>query len=165
MKLQKLKRQGLQAASDCRFITLPDFGSEPFLVSIAKHVTISSHVTFVTHDGGSFVFRDLEKYKNVRRAGRIIIYENCFIGAHTIIMPGVSIGPNAVVGAGSVVTKSVPENSVAAGVPAKVLMTVEEYADKMAEKSIDHDQQEWERDPKAYFLKRFPYPWPFEEDV
>lgn len=164
LRLKRLKRQGLQIASDCRLMSMPDFGSEPYLVSIAKHVTVSARVTFITHDGGSFVFRDLPKYKDVRRAGRIIIHENCFIGAQSIIMPGVEIGPNSVIGAGSIVTRSVPPNTVAAGIPAKPLMSIEEYAERMAAKSIPHDQAEWEKDPKAYFLRLFPYPWPFEQD-
>jgi acetyltransferase-like isoleucine patch superfamily enzyme len=49
------------------------------------------------------------------------IGENCFIGARSIIMPGVKIGDGSVVGAGSVVTKDVPSHSAVAGNPAKVL--------------------------------------------
>ncbi len=161
-RLQKLKKQGLQIAEDCRLITFPDFGSEPYLVSIGKHVTVSGFVSFVTHDGGSFVFRDQEPYKNVRRVGRITIHDNCFIGIRSVILPGVEIGPNSVVGAGSVVTKTVPPNTVVAGVPAKPIMTVEEYAERMKAKYDGHDQEAWEKDAKAYFLSRFPYPWPFE---
>ena len=47
--------------------------------------------------------------------------ENCFIGGRSLIMPGVEIGDNSVVGAGSVVTKSVPPRSVVAGNPARIL--------------------------------------------
>ena len=58
---------------------------------------------------------------------RIEIKDNCFIGTGTTIMPGISIGPNAVVGAGSMVTESVPPDTVVAGVPARIICTLEEY--------------------------------------
>jgi carbonic anhydrase/acetyltransferase-like protein (isoleucine patch superfamily) len=53
------------------------------------------------------------------RVGRIDIRDNVFIGHQAIVMPGVTIGPNAVVAAGSVVTRDVPPGTVVGGVPAK----------------------------------------------
>lgn len=129
-KLRALKKQGLKIADDCRLITMPNFGSEPYLISIGKHVTISSEVLFLTHDGGTWVFREQEPYKNVIKFGKIEISDNCFIGARATIMPGVTIGKNSVVGACSLVTKDIPANSVYAGVPAKYICSTEEYAKK-----------------------------------
>ncbi len=60
----------------------------------------------------------------------ITIGDNCFIGMHSIIMPGVSVGDNSIVGAGSVVTHDVPPNSVVAGNPAKVIKSVDELIQK-----------------------------------
>ncbi|WP_312364794.1 DapH/DapD/GlmU-related protein [Sphingobacterium sp.] len=54
----------------------------------------------------------------------VILKKGCWIGANTIILPGVTIGENSVVGAGSVVTKSIPKNVVAVGNPAKVLKSI-----------------------------------------
>jgi len=54
----------------------------------------------------------------------IIIKEGAWLGANSIILPGVTIGTNSVVGAGSVVTKSVPENVVYAGIPAKLIKKI-----------------------------------------
>ena len=51
------------------------------------------------------------------------IGENVWIGAGTIIVPGVTIGKNSVIGAGSVVVKDIPDNVVALGTPAKVIKT------------------------------------------
>ena len=55
------------------------------------------------------------------------IGDNVFIGADTVVLPGVSIGNNSVVGANSTVTKDIPANVVAAGNPAMVICTVDEY--------------------------------------
>jgi acetyltransferase-like isoleucine patch superfamily enzyme len=67
--------------------------------------------------------------------GRIRVGNNVFIGVHTIILPGVSIGDNVVIGAGSVVNKDIPDNVVAAGVPAKIIKNIEEYKNSSLEKS------------------------------
>lgn len=55
------------------------------------------------------------------------IGRNCWIGANVTILPGVSIGDNTVIGAGSVVTKDIPSNVVAVGVPCKVLRNISEH--------------------------------------
>lgn len=54
----------------------------------------------------------------------VVLKEGCWIGANTVILPGVTVGKNAVVGAGSIVTKSVPDYVVVAGNPAKILKSV-----------------------------------------
>jgi len=117
-RLHRLKAAGLQIAEDCRLMGFPDFGSEPYLISIGRHVTIASGVRFITHDGGTFVFRSLPKYQNVIKYGRITIHDNCFIGTRVLLLPNVEIGPDSVVAAGAVVTKSVPPNCVVGGNPA-----------------------------------------------
>jgi len=55
------------------------------------------------------------------KTGFVMLMKNCKIGAHSLVMPGVTIGENAVVGAMSFVNQDVPANSVAIGVPAKVI--------------------------------------------
>lgn len=55
------------------------------------------------------------------KEGRVILKKNCKIGSHSTIMPGVTIGENSVVGAHSFVTEDIPKNSIAFGVPAKVV--------------------------------------------
>jgi acetyltransferase-like isoleucine patch superfamily enzyme len=158
-RLRKLIKQGLQIADDCRLVSMPDFGSECYLISIGKHVTITSNVTFITHDGGSWVFRDQPKYKEVIKYGRITIHDNCFIGFGTILMPGISIGPNSVVASGSVVTKDIPPNSVAAGVPARVIKSVEGYAEACLTGMPVYDREAYRRDKVAELLRLYPRPW------
>ena len=55
------------------------------------------------------------------KEGEVILKKNCRIGTHSVVMPGVTIGENSVIGAFSFVTKDIPDNVVAYGVPAKVM--------------------------------------------
>jgi len=55
------------------------------------------------------------------KQGQVLLKKNCKIGSHSVIMPGVTIGENSLVGACSFVNQDIPENSVAVGVPAKVI--------------------------------------------
>jgi acetyltransferase-like isoleucine patch superfamily enzyme len=55
------------------------------------------------------------------KEGQVILRRNCCIGSHTVVMPGVTIGENSVVGACSLVNQNIPDNAIAAGVPAKVI--------------------------------------------
>jgi len=72
---------------------------------------------YVQIGGGCYIYS--ESTINNKRA-HIILKENCKIGALTVIMPGVIIGKNTIVGAHSFVTKSIPDNCIAYGVPATV---------------------------------------------
>lgn len=69
--------------------------------------------------------------------GRIVIGNNSFIGAGSIILPGVTIGDNCIVAAGSIVTKSLGNNVVIGGNPAKIISTIDEYKDKISDKSFN----------------------------
>jgi acetyltransferase-like isoleucine patch superfamily enzyme len=158
-RLRAFVDRGLQIADDCRLIGIPDFGSEPYLISIGRHVTVSSRVTFINHDGGTWVFRDDPKYREVIKYGRIVIHENCFIGSGATIMPGVSIGPNAVVAAQSVVTVDAPPNSVVGGIPARVLMSVADYADKALAQNPAYDLEAYRTNKVVELLRIFPRPW------
>lgn len=116
-------------------------------------------VKLMTHDGGTRIFRNLDGYQEVIKYGRITIHDNSFIGYHATILPGVTIGPNSVVAACSVVVKDVPPNTVVGGVPARVLSTVEEYAKKSLAEMPDYDRESYKRDKAAELLRLFPRPW------
>ena len=122
--LEYARSIGVNVGEDCRIFPC-NFGSEPYLISIGNHVTITNGVSFITHDGGVWVLRD--EFPGIDFIRPIIIHDNCFIGMNTIILPGVTIGPNSIIGAGSVVTKSIPPDSIAVGVPARVIKSLEEY--------------------------------------
>jgi acetyltransferase-like isoleucine patch superfamily enzyme len=125
------RKKGYRIGKNNR-IYIRALSTEPYLVKIGNHCTITAGVIFLTHDGGAWVFRDEIPELNV--FGKIEVKDNCFIGINSIIMPNVIIGQNSVVGAGSVVTKDVPPNTVVAGVPAKEICTLEEYKQKCIKK-------------------------------
>ena len=135
-KIKYLRKKGADFAEDVIIYSNIDaFGSEPYLISIGNKTTISSNVTFFTHDGGMRVLNNLNLFdSNVDKLGRIKIGNNCFVGARSIIMPGVVLGDNCIVGAGAVVTKSFQDNSVVAGVPAKIITDINGYYEKNKDK-------------------------------
>ena len=69
-------------------------------------------------------------YADFVNTAPVVIGKNCFIGCNTLILKGVNIGDNSVIGAGSVVTKSIPANVIAAGNPALVIRKIEKEYDE-----------------------------------
>ena len=130
-----------------------EFGSEPYFITIGEHVTISSNVKFITHDGGTWVFRRDKKLKQYFKYGKIIIKDNVFIGLNSIILPNIEIGNNTIIGAGSVVTKSVPDNSVVAGNPAKYICSIEEYTEKIVKECPNYNLENYKKNKKEEVLK------------
>ena len=139
------KKIGVKIGNDCRFTGNPAWGSEPWLIQIGNHVLLSSQINFITHDGATFLFRDTDEYKNVFKFAPIVIHDNCFVGMRSTILPGVEIGPNSIVAAGSVVTRSIPEGEVW-GVPARFIKTTKEYADKCKENKLPYDMELYNKD-------------------
>lgn len=93
--------------------------NETYLMNIHNNVVVAANVTFLTHDLIEFIFNDMGEYKQY--IGSIEIFDNCFIGANSTILYNVKIGPKAIVAAGSVVTKDVPEGTIVGGNPARVI--------------------------------------------
>lgn len=109
------------------------FSSEPFLISIGCNCHITSGVQFITHDGGPLILR--HEYPDLDFTAPIKIGDYVYIGIRSIILPGVTIGNHCIIGAGSVVNKIIPANSVAAGVPARVICDLNEYVQRLRSKS------------------------------
>lgn len=99
--------------------------SHCFLISIGDNCTICPNVRLIAHDAST------KKPLGYTKLGRIDIKAHCFIGDSVIVLPGVTIGPYSIVGAGSVVTRDIPPRTVAAGNPAKALSSVEDYINKI----------------------------------
>lgn len=110
------------------------FGSEPWLITIGDNVYITSEVQFVTHDGGTLILR--KEHPELDWTAPIVIGDDVYIGMRSMILAGVTIGNRCVIGAGSVVTRDIPDNTVAAGVPARPLRTTDEYLRRLQAKSL-----------------------------
>jgi acetyltransferase-like isoleucine patch superfamily enzyme len=151
------RKKGMKIGKNNRIYTL-DFAGEPYLVKIGDHCTIAAGASFITHDGGAWVFR--QEIPGLNVFGKIEVKDNCFIGYNSIILPNITVGPNSVVGAGSVVTKDVPPNVVVAGVPAKVVSTIDEYKKKCVERwkalNLSGPRDKWEKQLKDHFWPGVP---------
>ena len=126
-----LRKKGAKIGTGCSIASNVDFGSEPYLITIGDNVRLTANVRIITHDGGLWGVRNLyEGYNNIDLFKPVVIGNNVHIGVNSIIMPGVNIGNNVIVGCGAIVTHDIPDNSVAVGVPAKVIETIDEYIEK-----------------------------------
>lgn len=127
---------GVSVGENVRFygISRAMFGSEPWLIAIGSNVYITAGVQFVTHDGGTLVLR--HEQPDLEWTAPIEIGDYVYIGVRSIILPNVKIGNRCIIGAGSVVTKDVPSNSVFAGVPARRICSTDEYLEKLKAKSL-----------------------------
>lgn len=119
----------------CELFYKVSFGSEPYLIDLGDNVKITYGCKLITHDGGIHVLRVLGKLPEAHVYGKIKIGNNVFLGNNVTILPGCYIGDNCIIGSGAVVTRSIPSNSVAAGVPAKLLSSIESYYDTVKEKA------------------------------
>ena len=126
-RLEYARYLGVNIGKRC-YIGKCSFGSEPYLISIGDHVQITKGVSFITHTGG-WLFRD--EYPKFDCFGKISVQNNVYIGNYAIILPGVSIGENVIIGAGAVVTKSVSSNSIVGGNPAKKIGDVNELKKRL----------------------------------
>lgn len=98
--------------------------SHCWLITIGDNVTMAPRVHILCHDAST------KQFLGRTKIGRVDIGSNVFIGAESVVLPGVRIGCNVVIGANSTVTHDIPDGMVAAGSPARVICTLEEYLNK-----------------------------------
>jgi len=96
----------------------------PWLISLGDDCTLSANVIILAHDGSP------QDYLGYVKIDKVTIGSRAFVGAGSIILPGVNIGKNVIVGAGSVVTHDVPNNSVVAGNPARIIESTSKFVEK-----------------------------------
>lgn len=129
------KTIGVQIGDGC-FISTKNFSSEPYLIKIGNNVRIASGVSFFTH-GGIWPFRKI--YKEISQHdyfGKINIGNNVYIGEDAKILPGVTIEDNCIIGAATIVTKSIKQGSIVAGNPARIVGKTEDLVKRVSEKSF-----------------------------
>ena len=146
------RKIGVGVGMNCRFYQSISYGSEPYLISIGDHVTITRGVAFITHDGGAWILR--HKHPKMDVFGTITIGNNVFVGREAMLMPGVTIGDNCVIGVRALVTRDIPPNSIAVGMPAKVIGTIDDYEKKMLPRSLN-TKDFTPKEKKAFLKKHF----------
>lgn len=112
----------------------------PHLIEIGDDVIFSADVKVLAHDAG------LRNIMGIVRIGRVSIGNRVFVGLGTKILPNVKIGDDVIIGAGSVVSRDLPSGTVCAGVPARVLCTIEEYKKKILIHKNEYPIYEFEND-------------------
>lgn len=108
--------------------------SYPHLVEIEDNVDIGPRVIILAHDSSGHCLNTSLPVK----LKPVIIKRSAYIGAGSIILPGVTVGESSIVAAGSVVTKDVPQKKVVAGVPARVIGNIDEYMKKLEGGEDEH---------------------------
>lgn len=119
---EKLVRMGMKVGKN--FKRLQGVILDPshcWLIEIGDNVTMAPRVHILCHDAST------KQFLNYTKIGRVTIGDNVFIGAESVILPGVTIGHNVIIGANSTVIHSVPDNSVYSGSPAKYLCSLDDY--------------------------------------
>ena len=126
MTISELRSHGLKIGNNCHIYTNAIDTDHGYLIEIGDNVTIS-HAEIQAHDAST------KKMLGYSKVGRVVIGNNVFIGTRAIILPGVRIGSNVVIGAGAVVSRNVPDNSICAGNPAKVIGSYDDFKSKNEE--------------------------------
>ena len=125
----KYKRMGVKIGANCNIQNevMIDY-SHYWLITIGDNVTLAPRVHILAHDAST------KKSLGYTKIGRVVIGDNVFIGAGTVVLTNVNIGANSIIGAGSVVSSDVLAGSVAVGCPAKVICSVNEYYERQKAK-------------------------------
>lgn len=144
---------GVKIGENSRLVDHPIWGTEPWLISIGTHTLISSEVEFITHDGCTWIFREENEASPLMKFGKISIGNNTFIGTRSILLPGVTVGNNSVVAAGSVVSKSIPDNEVWGGVPAHFIKRTDELKNSIVASMPEYNMELFKKDKKKEILR------------
>jgi acetyltransferase-like isoleucine patch superfamily enzyme len=132
----RLRRRGMEVGARCRIYSpLPT--TEPWLISIGDDVGIAGGVVLLTHDGAA---RQLRAHRPaIQTLGRIRIGNRCFVGQNAILVPGTTLGDECIVGAGAVVSGTIPANSLVVGNPGRVIGRASLYLERLLqhEDSLD----------------------------
>lgn len=106
-------------------------------IEIGSHVQIAPYCCFYPYNHG-FAPGELIKKQPLQTRGNIIIDDDAWLGVGVLVLDGVQIGKGAVIGAGSVVTRNIPDEAIATGIPARVVRTRSDLVKEKIEEQISH---------------------------
>jgi acetyltransferase-like isoleucine patch superfamily enzyme len=109
--------------------------TNPEYTRLGNNVMLTN-CTVLGHDGSIAVLNKAYN-KKLDRVGKVDFRDNVFVGHGAIILPNVTIGPNAIVAAGAVVSKNVPEGTIVAGIPARVIGRVDDLVAKLERETVE----------------------------
>lgn len=148
--IEYLRSRGVKMGENVNLINTNIDFSHGFLVSIGNNVTLTG-VKILAHDGSTQI------PFGVSKIGRVVIGDEVFVGHGTIILPNTHIGNRVVVGAGSVVSRDIPDNSVAIGNPARVVCSYDEFLEKHRKQMLERPvyntlwtEKTWNEKEKMY---------------
>ena len=133
-KVKYAKKIGVNMRGSVHLYGTIGWGTEPWIITLGNNVYITDGVKFVTHDGGTLLFRN--QIPDLEITKPITIGDDVYIGNNVLLLPGVTIGNRVIIGAGSIVTHDIPDNSVVAGVPARIIKTADDYLEKIKRESL-----------------------------
>ena len=126
-----LKEKGmLHSQGENCFISKAANVPDPYLLSIGDNVWLTSGCQLLCHDA-SVIMINIMRTGHFDRVGPIVMGNNSFLGNNVIVLSDTRIGSNVIIGAGSVVTRDIPDNSVHAGNPARFVCPFDEYVEKI----------------------------------
>jgi len=124
------KKAILHAQGDTCFISKAANIPDPHLVKLGDNVWITSGCQLLCHDA-SVIMINIMRSGHRDCVGPIIIGNNAFLGNNVIVLPGTTIGSSTIIGAGSVVTRDIPDSAVFAGNPARHICDFEDYVGRI----------------------------------
>ena len=125
-----LRKKGVTVGEGTMFFGSVEIDlTRPCLIEIGKNCVLTDGVRLLTHGFEWVVLKNIY-HEVLASSGKIVIEDNVFIGNNSMILKGVRIGKNTIIGAASLVTHNIPPNSVAMGSPCKVKMSISEYYEK-----------------------------------
>lgn len=149
-EVEKARLGGVKIGENCHIYSTYFDGIAPQLITIGNNVTIT-HSSLLIHDAST------KKQLGYTKAGAIIIGNDVFIGWNSIIIGPVRIGDKVIIGAGCVVTKDIPSNSVVVGNPSRIICSYDDYIEKNRNKinqhnTFPHPMDEMSKNTELYYI-------------